>query len=130
MKAVEANADGLVGPTHSYAGLAPGNLASETNQGEVSNPRAAVLEGLAKMRRLADWGVPQFVLPPHERPLIPFLRGVGYGGSDADVLERAWKETPPLAAAARTAVRPSRPAAASWPGPAAPPRGGWRPRPD
>ncbi|HEX5776732.1 MAG TPA: N-succinylarginine dihydrolase [Caulobacteraceae bacterium] len=103
MKAVEANADGLVGPTHSYAGLAPGNLASELNQGEVSNPRAAVLQGLAKMRRLADWGVPQFVLPPHERPLIPFLRGVGYGGSDADVLERAWKEAPPLAAAACSA---------------------------
>ena len=103
MKAVEANADGLVGPTHSYAGLAPGNLASALNQGEVSNPRAAVLQGLAKMRRLADWGVPQFVLPPHERPLIPFLRGVGYGGSDADVLERAWKETPPLAAAACSA---------------------------
>ena len=103
MTAVEANADGLVGPTHSYAGLAPGNLASETNQGEVSNPRAAVLEGLAKMRRLADWGVPQFVLPPHERPLVPFLRGLGYGGSDTHVLERAWREAPALAAAACSA---------------------------
>jgi succinylarginine dihydrolase len=103
LTAVEANADGLVGPTHSYAGLAPGNLASEFNQGEASNPRAAVLEGLAKMRRLADWGVPQFVLPPHERPLIPFLRGVGYGGSDTQVLETAWKEVPVLAAAACSA---------------------------
>jgi succinylarginine dihydrolase len=101
--AVEANADGLVGPTHSYAGLAPGNLASEINSGEVSNPRAAVIEGLTKMRRLHDWGVPQFVLPPHERPLIPFLRGVGFTGSDAEVLERAWKDQPVLAAAACSA---------------------------
>lgn len=103
MTAVEANADGLVGPTHSYAGLAPGNLASEFNAGEVSNPRAAVLEGLAKMRRLADWGVPQFVLPPQERPLIRFLRDVGFGGTDAEVLEAAWREAPPLAAAACSA---------------------------
>ena len=27
--AFEANCDGLVGPTHSYAGLSPGNIASE-----------------------------------------------------------------------------------------------------
>jgi hypothetical protein len=47
-RAVEANADGLVGPTHSYAGLSPGNLASEKNRGEVSNPRAAALEGPAQ----------------------------------------------------------------------------------
>jgi len=103
VKAVEANADGLVGPTHSYAGLAPGNLASEINAGEISNPRGAVLEGLAKMRRLHDWGVPQFVLPPHERPLIPFLRDVGFGGSDAQVLAGAWKEAPALAAASCSA---------------------------
>jgi len=101
--AVEANVDGLVGPTHSYAGLAPGNLASEVNCGEASNPRAAVIEGLAKMRRLADWGVPQFVFAPHERPLIPFLRGLGFVGSDAQVLEKAWKEAPALASAACSA---------------------------
>ena len=40
MMAVEANADGLIGPTHSYAGLSPGNLASSLNKGEASNPRA------------------------------------------------------------------------------------------
>lgn len=103
MKAVEANADGLVGPTHSYAGLAPGNLASEINAGAVSNPRAAVLEGLAKMRRLHDFGVPQFVLPPHERPLISFLRSAGFTGHDGEVLAEAWKRAPALAAAACSA---------------------------
>ncbi|MFN3858472.1 MAG: N-succinylarginine dihydrolase [Caulobacter sp.] len=87
--AIEANADGLVGPTHSFAGLAPGNLASEIHKGEASNPRAAVIEGLSKMRRLHDLGLPQFVLPPHERPDVGFLRSLGFGGPDAAVIEAA-----------------------------------------
>jgi len=102
-RAVEANCDGLVGPTHSYVGLSPGNIASQTNAGEASNPRAAVLEGLTKMRQLADWGVPQFVLPPHERPDLALLRSIGFSGSDAQVLEKAWKEAPALAAASCSA---------------------------
>ena len=57
MSAVEANFDGLVGPTHNYGGLAPGNLASANNQGSVSSPRAGVLEGLAKAKALADAGL-------------------------------------------------------------------------
>ena len=101
--AVEANADGLIGPTHSYAGLSPGNLASSLNKGEASNPRAAVLQGLDKMKALADLGLPQFVLPPHERPNILFLRGLGFTGSDARVLEQAWKDAPSFAAAACSA---------------------------
>ena len=101
--AVEANADGLIGPTHSYAGISPGNLASSLNKGEASNPRAAVLQGLDKMKRLADLGLPQFVLPPHERPDISFLRSLGFTGPDAAVLERAWKDAPSFAAAACSA---------------------------
>jgi succinylarginine dihydrolase len=101
--AIEANADGLIGPTHSYAGLSPGNLASSLNAGEASNPRAAVLQGLDKMKRLADLGLPQFVLPPHERPDIPFLRRLGFTGSDAGVLEAAWTIAPSFAAAACSA---------------------------
>jgi len=101
--AVEANADGLIGPTHSYAGLSPGNLASSLNKGEASNPRAAVLQGLDKMKRLADLGLPQYVLPPHDQPNIPFLRSLGFTGSDARVLEQAWKDAPSFAAAACSA---------------------------
>ncbi len=101
--AVEVNADGLIGPTHSYAGLSPGNLASSLNKGEASNPRAAVLQGIDKMKRLADLGLPQFVLPPHERPNIPFLRTLGFTGTDARVLEQAWTDAPSFAAAACSA---------------------------
>lgn len=103
MPATEANADGLIGPTHSYAGLSPGNLASSLNKGEASNPRAAVLQGLDKMKRLADLGLPQFVLPPHERPNIPFLRSLGFSGSDKTVLAKAWRDAPAFAAAACSA---------------------------
>ncbi|MEN5168407.1 N-succinylarginine dihydrolase [Brevundimonas pondensis] len=103
MKAIEANADGLIGPTHSYAGLSPGNLASSLNKGEASNPRAAVLQGLDKMKRLADLGLPQFVLPPHERPNIPFLRSLGFSADDKTVLAKAWRDAPAFAAAACSA---------------------------
>lgn len=66
----ELNLDGLVGPTHNYAGLAPGNLASAAHAGSVARPRDTDLEGLAKMRALADLGVPQMVLP-HQLALGP-----------------------------------------------------------
>ncbi len=49
MSAVEVNFDGLVGPTHNYAGLSEGNLASARNRDTVARPREAALQGLAKM---------------------------------------------------------------------------------
>ena len=101
--AVEANADGLVGPTHNFAGLSPGNLASSASKGLASNPRAAVKEGLAKMKLFADLGLPQFVLPPVARPDLGFLRQIGFSGSDGEVLVRAWREAPHIAAAAASA---------------------------
>ena len=52
MSAIEINFDGLPGPTHNYAGLSVGNVASQSNFGEVSFPRAAARQGLAKMRRV------------------------------------------------------------------------------
>lgn len=101
--AIEANCDGLIGPTHSYAGLSPGNLAATLNAGAVSNPREAALEGLAKMRQVASLGLPQFVLPPQERPAVGFLRRLGFAGSDAEVVARAWRDFPAAASAASSA---------------------------
>ena len=97
-KAYEINFDGLVGPTHNYAGLSHGNLASQRSKHAVSNPRAAALEGLAKMKVLADLGVRQAVLPPHERPDVGALRRMGFSGSDADVLWKAKQSNPVLLA--------------------------------
>ncbi len=94
MDSREVNFDGLVGLTHTYAGLASGNIASAKNALQTSNPRSAALEGLAKMKKLADLGIPQGVLPPHERPDLTELRLTGHRGSDAEVLEAAARETP------------------------------------
>lgn len=98
MNAVEVNFDGLVGPTHNYGGLAQGNLAAAANEGKVSNPREAALQGLSKMRTLMQMGLTQGVLPPHERPHIGSLRKMGFGGSDADVLRVASRASPLLLA--------------------------------
>ena len=42
----EINFDGIIGPSHNYAGLSLGNLASTRHAGDVSQPRAAALQGL------------------------------------------------------------------------------------
>jgi len=64
MSLVEINFDGIVGPSHNYAGLSLGNIASAKHQGNPSFPRAAALQGVAKMRgNLARVGVQGFLLP-------------------------------------------------------------------
>ncbi len=64
----EINFDGIIGPSHNYAGLSHGNLAATRNAGEVSRPRAAALQGLAKMRANLSLGLMQGILLPHARP--------------------------------------------------------------
>ncbi|MEO1490217.1 MAG: N-succinylarginine dihydrolase [Pseudomonadota bacterium] len=60
----EINFDGIVGPSHNYAGLSLGNIASASHKGDPSYPRAAALQGVAKMRgNLARLGVQGFLLP-------------------------------------------------------------------
>ncbi|TWT47915.1 N-succinylarginine dihydrolase [Thalassoglobus neptunius] len=94
--AVELNLDGLVGPTHHYGGLAPGNIASQSHRYQVSYSKRAALEGLRKMRRLAELSIPQGVLPPHYRPDIDALRVFGLTGTDEEVLAQALQEHPDL----------------------------------
>ncbi|HEX8642685.1 MAG TPA: N-succinylarginine dihydrolase [Allosphingosinicella sp.] len=68
MALAEINFDGIVGPSHNYSGLSLGNLASTGNKGNVSHPRAAALQGVAKMRHNLALGLHQGVLLPHPRP--------------------------------------------------------------
>jgi len=100
----EFNFDGLVGPSHNYAGLSVGNVASSSNINTVSNPKAAALQGLAKMRALSDRGFAQALLPPHSRPNFQLLRQIGFSGTDADVLARAYKDAPVMLASAYSAA--------------------------
>lgn len=104
MQYQEYNFDGLVGPTHNYAGLSRGNLASARHRNQPSNPKAAALQGLLKAKTLADWGFPQAILPPQERPDISLLREWGFqGANDREVLDNAAAAAPELLAAAASA---------------------------
>lgn len=87
--AYEVNFDALVGPTHFYGGLSPGNLASTQHAKQFSNPKEAALQGLRKMKLLTHLGVRQAVLPPQERPYLPFLRRLGFQGDTQQLLKQA-----------------------------------------
>ena len=92
----EINFDGLIGPTHNYAGLSQGNLASQKHLNKTSNPQAAALQGLDKMRLVMDQGIPQGFFLPHERPHLKTLRALGFGGTDEEIINRAAKQNPIL----------------------------------
>jgi len=94
----EYNFDGLIGPTHNYAGLSFGNLASAKNAGAASNPREAALQGLAKMRAAMELGLKQGFLPPQDRPHLRTLRALGFSGTDRQVIEKAANTEPQLLA--------------------------------
>ncbi|MBL4809171.1 MAG: N-succinylarginine dihydrolase [Phycisphaerales bacterium] len=99
----EVNFDGLIGPTHNYAGLSAGNIASLSNAGGTSKPKAAALQGLAKMKTLMDLGLKQAILPPQQRPDLTFLRNIGFTGNNAQLLAQAHDADPTLLAAAWSA---------------------------
>ena len=91
---LEYNFDGLIGPTHNYAGLSYGNIASISNKNNLSNPKAAALQGLKKIQLLMDLNIPQAILPPHSRPNIPWLRKLGFCGNIEQILQQAYKTAP------------------------------------
>ncbi|MBX3593863.1 N-succinylarginine dihydrolase [Sphingomonas sp.] len=83
MPHVEINFDGIIGPSHNYAGLSPGNLAATRNRGAVSHPRAAALQGIAKMRANLALGLTQGILLPHARPDHRWLSTLAVAYADA-----------------------------------------------
>lgn len=99
----EANFDGLVGPTHHYAGHSFGNVASTRNAKLVSNPKRAALQGLEKAARVRDLGLLQGFLPPLRRPRLDTLRSLGFSGTDSTVIERAFRAVPQLLSACYSA---------------------------
>lgn len=83
MPLIEINFDGLIGPSHNYAGLSRGNLAATRNQGVVSHPRAAALQGIAKMRHNLALGLAQGIFYPLPRPDAAWLAALGTRYADA-----------------------------------------------
>ncbi|MGE5600829.1 MAG: N-succinylarginine dihydrolase [Pseudomonadota bacterium] len=73
----EINFDGIIGPSHNYAGLSYGNLASPKHAGQVSQPRAAALQGLDTMRANLALGLAQGIFVPLSRPNRDWLSALG-----------------------------------------------------
>ena len=88
---VEINFDGIVGPSHNYAGLSLGNLAATAHAGDVSYPRAAALQGLAKMRGNMALGLAQGFFVPLPRPNMAWLDQIAASeATDAAIRAAAW----------------------------------------
>lgn len=100
----EINFDGIIGPSHNYAGLSRGNIASANNAGDVSQPRAAALQGIDKMRHNLALGLPQGFFMPLDRPDAPWLAALGTSQEDAEghLRAQAWSASSMWAANAAT----------------------------
>ena len=85
----EINFDGIVGPSHNYAGLSLGNLAATRNQGKTSYPRAAALQGLAKMRGNMAMGLAQGFFLPLPRPNAGWPQDIALDDSTDPALRAA-----------------------------------------
>ena len=104
----EINFDGLIGPSHNYAGLSPGNLAASHNAGTVSYPRAAALEGIAKMRANLALGLAQGIFLPHPRPNRAWLASLATDPGAAEPwLRAAALSASPMWAANAATVSPA-----------------------
>ncbi|WP_164116647.1 N-succinylarginine dihydrolase [Sphingorhabdus sp. Alg239-R122] len=85
----EINFDGIIGPSHNYAGLSLGNIASSSNAGATSHPRAAALQGVAKMRANIELGLTQGFFMPLDRPNHSWLEALGTDIAEAEPHMRA-----------------------------------------
>lgn len=87
----EINFDGIVGPSHNYAGLSLGNLAATRHAGDTAFPREAALQGIAKMRHNLRLGLAQGFFLPLPRPNRAFLHDMCANGEfDPALTAMAW----------------------------------------
>jgi len=86
---VEINFDGIIGPSHNYAGLSPGNIASANHAGQTAYPREAALQGIAKMQHNLSLGLRQGFFMPLDRPNTGWLEKLGTTVKDAEPHLRA-----------------------------------------
>lgn len=104
----EINFDGIVGPSHNFAGLSEGNLAATAHAGQPSHPRAAALQGLAKMRANLALGLAQGILLPHRRPNRRWLAALGTDPAAAPrLLQAQAMSASPMWAANAATVSPA-----------------------
>lgn len=89
MPVTEINFDGIIGPSHNYAGLSLGNIASANNAGAASQPRAAALQGVEKMRANLRLGLAQGFFMPLDRPNNQWLAALSTDMASAEPHIRA-----------------------------------------
>jgi succinylarginine dihydrolase len=85
----EINFDGIIGPSHNYAGLSLGNIASANNAGASSSPRGAALQGIEKMRSNLKLGLAQGFFMPLGRPNLTWLGSLATDVKNAEPHVRA-----------------------------------------
>jgi succinylarginine dihydrolase len=96
----EINIDGMIGPTHHYGGLGIGNVASLMHRNQVSNPRQAALEGLAKAKLISEMGIPQYIWLPPTRPNRQLLNALGFQGTLSEQIRESYETSPEVLSAA------------------------------
>ncbi len=107
MSVIEINFDGIVGPSHNYAGLSAGNLASSRNAGKTSHPRAAALQGIEKMRANLRLGLVQGIFVPPPRPNGAWLDALGIGSDPEPHIRAAALSASSMWAANAATVAPA-----------------------
>jgi len=90
----EVNFNGIPGPTHLFSGLGMGNLASMTNEGQLSHPQKAALQSLEKIKFLFQLGSIEAIIPPHRRPYLDILNFYGYSGTPMEKILQAYSLDP------------------------------------
>ena len=104
----EINFDGIIGPTHNYAGLSLGNLAATANALNISHPRDAALQGVEKMRHNLKLGLAQGFFVPLPRPNHEWLGDLGTTAPDVpDTLRPAAFSASAMWAANAATVSPA-----------------------
>jgi arginine/ornithine N-succinyltransferase beta subunit len=95
-------------PSHNYAGLSLGNLASTGNALNISHPRDAALQGIEKMRHNLGLGLAQGIFVPLPRPNHDWLSDLGTSVRDVpDTLRPAAFSASAMWAANAATVSPA-----------------------
>ena len=92
----EVQVDTLAGMTHHFGGHSKGNFASLENKGIESNPKVAALQGLEKMKCVHEYGVPQVILPPQDRPHFNTLHHLGIDLENTHSVDDIYNTSPQL----------------------------------
>lgn len=106
MALVEINFDGISRQPQ-LCGLKPGNLASANNAGAMSQPRAAALQGIEKMRANLRLGLAQGFFSPLDRPNKAWLAGLATDMANAEPHIRAAASASAMWAANAATVSPA-----------------------